>query len=307
MSASKSTTDWWARLLSLASLGVAVASLAFACHTQRSAERAQGRQVLAEVWSLLGGGDGQVWISRLTTDPAAIAKALDLLDEAERFLPDDPNVERYRGLCEESRGDRDRAKAAYENAVRKDPHHVPSLTSLAWVQLQQGHPESAREILEDALRANPEDPQILYFLGLLHFTLGQEDRAEQAWIRSSELAPDFARVHQNLGTLYFFQNRFPEAERHFREAIRLDPELSGARTDLGILLMVQGRTTAAIENLQKAVTLDPANRRASQYLARLLADEGEVDRAREIAQGIGDLVTFTVSVPESGSPVGGEP
>jgi tetratricopeptide (TPR) repeat protein len=118
-----------------------------------------------------------------------------------------------------SKGEVEKARAAFNHALELDPRSLTALRNIGVLELQLGFPAKAADALEKALALAPEDPQLLRFAFIARSRLGET---------SAELAI--------LDRLIAVQPA--------------DPETWAAK---GKLLASQGRTTEANESFQKAV------------------------------------------------------
>jgi cellulose synthase operon protein C len=136
----------------------------------------------------------------------------------------------YLGTLEEAAGDTDRAIAAYEGAIERDPDLWPALNNLAVLLI-------GRDAAAEAL-----------------------PRAE----RARALHPDHPAVHHTLGLALLRTDRAAEAEAPLREAVGMAPENAAYLRSLAEAAAALGRGDEARDLLTRAraAGLDPAEARA---------------------------------------------
>lgn len=166
------------------------------------------------------------------------------------------------GQLAESQDDFPRAIAQYNEALKLDAKHIPSLYRLALVYTQQKDYPKAIEAWKSYIKVTDGSAEGYNNLGFCHELAGQPDLAETAYKkgvakdpkhpacrinyglmlarhgRTSEaivqlqavLTP--AQVHYNLASVYEQQGRKEQAKIEYRKALELDPNFIDARTRL---------------------------------------------------------------------------
>lgn len=148
----------------------------------------------------------------------------------------------------------DRAEATYAECLEAHPNHVQLQQRASDFYLRSGAPDRAIEIYRKALEANPEDIRLWGRLANLLFTYGAPGDAQRTLEETVE----------RLDT--------PEAWRL----------LAGFHRK-------SGDSSAAREALEEAIDRADGAREAYLFsLAELLIEEGELERAREIGEGLSE-------------------
>ncbi|HJA92299.1 MAG TPA: DUF5107 domain-containing protein [Candidatus Eisenbergiella merdipullorum] len=162
----------------------------------------------------------------------------------------------------------------WQEALRREPGHAPSLIALARLRLGQQRYQEAKDYAERAWNSvtmrnnNPESGELPYLLGLIYEALEQPEKAED-WHQKAAWNQDArSRAMTRLGCLYGRMGRMGKMAWAAREALQADPRNSRAAC---LLIRAQGDTKAVKALLRQ----DPLD-----HLARLLlqwAELGEID------------------------------
>jgi Flp pilus assembly protein TadD len=144
----------------------------------------------------------------LAGEPASLAQAESLLEEALRIVPDDHSLHNAMTVVLAKRGRTVEALAHARKALALAPDNVRARVNLGNLLALEGDPDGARAAYQTALRIDPND----------------------------------ADAHGNFGLLLTGQGRTAEAQAHLIEALRLNPESFQARRTLDDLRRRRDRT-----------------------------------------------------------------
>jgi tetratricopeptide (TPR) repeat protein len=189
---------------------------------------------------------------------------------ATRPIPDPKNVasaeQSYvEGLAFDKKSKEREARAAYLEALKRDPGFAPAHIALGLSFYRSGEYETAAKHLEAALVRNKDAGDAHYYLALVQRALGQTSLAEDhlLWLVRSG----------------------------YREPV--------ARYVLGEIALAKGDTKQAREQLEKAVMLDPRDLKARTVLAVAERLDGDVQSARaRIKQVVNELPIDYLAVRE---------
>lgn len=121
-------------------------------------------------------------------DLAALAEAYGALAERD---PERAADHRYRqGAALAGLPDREGARRAFDEALRRDPQHVDALYERGLLQFAEGRPADAIRDLDAALRLSPRAANAYYARGLAHSAAGDLGRARADFAQALTLAPD---------------------------------------------------------------------------------------------------------------------
>jgi tetratricopeptide (TPR) repeat protein len=186
-----------------------------------------------------------------------------------------------------------RAEAAFAEAVKLAPNHVPSLVWLAEMHLAQSEADQAEPLLIKAQSLDAQSGAVRFALGRL--ALARHDYKQAVTHLEAALArgPQATRIHYPLALAYRGLGDRRKAEEHLALRGELDlPPADPILEALGNLLenaaAYETRGSKAIEarqwpeavaNLQKAVSLEPGNALTHLNLGTALYMQGDADGA----------------------------
>jgi pentatricopeptide repeat protein len=177
-----------------------------------------------------------------------------------------------------ARQDYGRARALYEEAVRRAPEAVHALRRLAMLQSRDGELGASIANYRRALALQPGDPELS--LDLARALSSNREFAESIAIHQGlrVARPDDARVLLGLGEALFRKGRFAEAEAVYRDMVdrKIEPIL--AHLGRARILAWQGRLDLAESYYRDVLRADPGNVEARLGLARAHHGQG-LDRA----------------------------
>ena len=181
------------------------------------------------------------------------------------------------GVAAQGLGDWQRARGAYERALRHAPAHAGSLNNLTLVYRELGLTGQAVDTARRAVAVS-RDARTLSNLGLALKDAGSLEEALACLDEAIAQAPRAAEGHYNRGLVLNLMDRPGEAEEGFRRALALNPRYKDAWNDLGVALQAQNRLPEALEAYDEAIALDGAFVKAQWNRALLLLLMGDFRR-----------------------------
>jgi tetratricopeptide (TPR) repeat protein len=163
----------------------------------------------------------------------------------------------------EKNGAGDQAKAAYEDALKKDPQRADALDRLAVIHARQGQFEQAVALHKKALAIQPRNADFVCNLGYNYYLQQRWAEAEIQFRKAIELAPNHSRAHNNLGLVLARTVRSEQALAAFR---RSGCSEADAHSNLAFALSLENSLKEAQEHFARARTLDPASELAEDGL-----------------------------------------
>jgi tetratricopeptide (TPR) repeat protein len=141
----------------------------------------------------------------------------------------------------------------------------------------EGHADCAQVQYEQALRLNPRHIPSLYRMGVVLTKEKKYDDAVAIWKRYIDATGNLASGYSNLGFTYEMAADVDNAEKSYKQGIDIDPKDKPCRINYGLMLARQNRTDEAQEQL--AIVLPPAE--VSYNLATIYEQQGAIARAKE--------------------------
>lgn len=127
------------------------------------------------------------------------------------------------------------AAEVLEEAARRAPDNPEPALLLGRALIQAGNAHRAREVLEDFAARFPSSVEGWFNLGVARFQTDEVAGARDAFRRATGLKPDHALAHFNLGHCYRKLGDKPAAKAEFEEALRCRPDYQAAREALANL------------------------------------------------------------------------
>ncbi len=217
---------------------------------------------------------------RETADASYYAKIDDLMNQAEKIDPANPDIyaekagvalgrhdfneakifikkaiainsgeDSYYGILGDSElelGNYNEAINAYQTMVDMRPT-FNALSRIAYVRELNGDIQGAVQAMNNALQAGAAYPENLAWgyveLGKLHMRTNLAS-AKADFNRARNIVPNYPSALDGLGKVAFFEQDFAEAGRYFMEAYEVLP-IAQYATDLGDFYTTQGNSTKA--------------------------------------------------------------
>jgi tetratricopeptide (TPR) repeat protein len=185
---------------------------------------------------------------------------------------------------------RDRARKAYQEALKIDPNNIPAHKSLAALYASSNECGRAKEVCEAGLKLAPDDASLWFVLGMTYARTKDWQLAVEHLTRATELDPENRSYRRHLGytlaragrydeSLVVFSHYEGEAKAHYYLAQMLDH---------------LGQADASKMHLQMALAKDPRLTDATQMLVRLT---GAVPAAAAAATPAIQNVSYTEVAP----------
>ncbi|HEX5965365.1 MAG TPA: DUF5107 domain-containing protein, partial [Pyrinomonadaceae bacterium] len=157
------------------------------------------------------------------------------------------------GLAFDKKSKEREARAAYAEALKRDPGFSPAHIALGLSFYRSGEYEAAAKHLETALMRNKDAGDAHYYLALVQRALGQTSEAEDhlVWLVRSGYRESLARYV--LGEIALAKGDTKSALEHLGQAVMLDPRDLKARTVLAIAERLDGNLQSARTRVNQVV------------------------------------------------------
>ncbi len=252
------------------------------------------------------------------------AEALKAIDAIERKLPDRGVAPALRAQVYRAQGKEAQERAAYEDALRRDPKYLPAAVQLARIDLQNKQPQAAAARLEAVVKADPGNAvSRLAWLQLrqqageaeeaiekeLRKLIGEQPqvvRARTALVRhllrrgdlsgaaasvqeATAALPNEPDLHELQAELQLRQREPALAMKSMQRSVELRPRNPDALLRLADLEQRQGRAREAMASVRKALAINPRHGQGLRMQIGLEAELGNVASARRLVKDMAQL------------------
>lgn len=191
-----------------------------------------------------------------------------------------------RGLLDMENKQYEKARNAFEQALKRNPDYVPALFALGRANYLQGNYATAEEQLARVLSKVAQHDDAARMLGLIR--LRKQDLAGAEAVLAPVLAryPDDALVLRLMSTIALAEGDTQRGLQYIQRATAQDPDSGQARAQLGLSLLSAGEQSAGLQELEKAVALDPDAQQLDMILIVNYLRAGKFDQALTAAQAL---------------------
>jgi Tfp pilus assembly protein PilF len=213
---------------------------------------------------------------------------------AETDGPEPAAFEAYlRGLVQLRLGTIPAVKQAiqhFQDALKLDPNHAPSLAALSSCYILQATSQRvlalhdgaalARDAAERALQLDDRLPEAYRALAEIRFYVDWDwAGAEQAYQKAIEFNGNNGDLRERYAMILASRRRLPDAMQQMQQAVALDPMSSLSNAALGMLWHYARANDQAERILRGVLERDPSSLEARFGLVRVLIDSGRVEEA----------------------------
>lgn len=171
------------------------------------------------------------------------------------------------------------AREMLEEALRANPRNPQALHLLGLIAYRSGKRREAVAWLRRAVRVAPSNADYRNHLGVAHMATGNKDEAVASWRLALKIDPAHAEACNNLGNALVDQGELDDALAFLRQALALRPDYAPAHVNMGNALGKQGKAREAIASYQRAIAIEPRNPYVHCNLAKTLSDFGKMEEA----------------------------
>jgi tetratricopeptide (TPR) repeat protein len=205
--------------------------------------------------------------------------ALPFLIEAEKYAPDDADVQLELGTVELQMSLWEDAAGAFEKVLVHRANDSLARYSLGRAFMGLSRFEDARQQFARYVEGHPDDASGHCALGMNLAALERVPEARQQFERSIELAPEQTESYFRLGLIELNMKVLDEAATNFRQVLTRDPKHALALSGLGRVAFEQKHYSDAIDLLQRSIASDDSLREAHYYLGLTFARVGRKEEA----------------------------
>ena len=160
--------------------------------------------------------------------------------------------------------------ALWADAVDKNPQSARARNNLGRVLADRGDIERARQEFTEAIRIQPEFADPYNNLGALHAGAGRFDNAKRFFEMAIRRNPRYAQAYNNLGVLLLEVGKVHESAAALSLAVRIAPGYAKAHANLAESLARLGQPDEACRHLRQALELDPTVGHSQSLLTRCM-------------------------------------
>jgi tetratricopeptide (TPR) repeat protein len=209
---------------------------------------------------------GRVWLELgiLLLDEGDHQAALPALQEAQKLLPEDPEVYYRLGAALRVAGDREGATGALKRfqELRRQADETGASSKRLGTELNQamaladeGRLPEALAKIDEILEVTPKNARVHASRAKVLFSMARAEEALVAIVRARELDPARSEHHLLEGMFSLQLRVFPEAEEAASRALDLDPDLAEAHVILAGALAKQDEVEEAARHFSRALEL----------------------------------------------------
>ena len=191
-----------------------------------------------------------------------IDSAIEMLNVAARFKPNDAEVKHLLGLAFYRKNDYQHAIEQLSVNVRQTPQssrqYREEVQILGLSHYLLGHTREAVPYLEQLNQWSPGSTEIAYALGISYIQTRNTDKSRETFARMFNLPPTAPAAYLVNAQMMVRQQFEEGAEQELQKALRLDPKLPQANFLLGDMAIYHSQIEQGIELLQKDIAIKPA-------------------------------------------------
>ncbi|PTT87969.1 PEP-CTERM system TPR-repeat protein PrsT [Pelomonas sp. HMWF004] len=290
------------------------------------ADLGEGRneQAMAELKSIASADAGfqaEVIMAMAHLRAKRLDEASSVVAGLETKLPGKPVAPFLQARIEELRGQRDKARALYEEAARRGPWYLPAAAALASMDYEDGKVAAAASRYEKVVAADPQSVEALLSLISARARAGAKADDLRAQIEAAikrfpdaevprvmlvthllEVGdakgallsvaegitrfPESARLHEAQGVAEMATGNFNQAAQSFSKMATLQPNDVKPLMRMQELQEARKDIPAAISQLRKVLVIKPDYSPAQVRLVTLLSRTGKTDEALAYAKTV---------------------
>jgi spermidine synthase len=183
------------------------------------------------------------------------------------------------GVAFAARGQSERARAEFDQALRIDPRHVPSLLNRGKILLAMQLPWRAQEDFAAAVAVSPGEAEAYALLGGAYQGQRMPAQTERYLRKAGDLAPGSARYQTLLADFYRTERKFQQAVPHYLAALAASPEDVALLDGLALSYRELGRYDEAVATVKRGLEVDGRNAHLHFHLGETYARAKHFDAA----------------------------
>jgi len=209
-------------------------------------------------------------------------QSMDELNVLAKTQPEEPGVERLRGMILYQKDKLTDAGTALARAISQDPTDRQAIEMLGVTLFRMNRPGEAIPLLEqaDAIPVPGANVEPRYVLGLCYIDDKRYDDARQAFAAQFGFAPQSAEAYLVTARMLLRREFVDQAESFARKALEFNPALPGAHQLLGEIALAKADLPAAVKELETEQKLNPLDGPMYDRLGDAYVRNGQFEEAR---------------------------
>jgi putative PEP-CTERM system TPR-repeat lipoprotein len=151
----------------------------------------------------------------------------------------------------------DKAKEAYDQAIKLEPENGNVLIGMARMALYRNDVAAAEEILNQAAAKDPKNTEVWMVKGSLARSEGKMPEALAAFTQASTIRPDHRTAHIEKALVEINLRKLDEAKADLDTARKITPASLQLAYTQALLDFTKGQHAAALESVQKVLKTAP--------------------------------------------------
>lgn len=213
-------------------------------------------------------------------------EALKVLENLERYRPEDLRVTNNRGIVLKALGRNQEALEAFDSVASRDPTDLDALVNKARLLTQMGSLNEAVDAWYEAVQADRKSAELWFRLGKAQKAAGMMDESARSFGVAATLDPkmgDAAKEReQSLGAAGLLEGVVSSPSEE-------DRALLGKYLVSSIVLQAMGDLDAALREAERCTAFEPRDPEAFVRKASVLMDLGRIEEA---------IATLTIAMVE---------
>jgi len=215
----------------------------------------------------------------LSAREADFNRAIQLLEHAERWKPELPDLQFNLGLAQFKNQNYAAAIAPLEKALTRQPDRQDIRILLGMSCFFHADYARTLEILAPVSDSGIEDPQVAYTFGLSLVYSGNREQGVEVLRRLVEKYSQVADAHMAMGQAYAVQEEFGNAASEFSRALELDQTVPEGHYYLGLALLRRAQFAQAAAEFRREIETNPRHTKAQYHLGLAFASMDQTDDA----------------------------
>ncbi|MCK5879500.1 MAG: tetratricopeptide repeat protein, partial [Holophagae bacterium] len=139
------------------------------------------------------------------------------------------------GELERSKGNFEKAIHFYQETLKRDPHHIPSITQMGFAYLNLKKMDESEEMFQIAVELDPEESSA--YLGLSECSRAKRKYRQQlSYVKMAQkLVPENSQMLNYMGVAYQCNQNFSQAEQAYLASLKADPHNRKTANNLAYL------------------------------------------------------------------------